>query len=206
VSRLEDLASRNEAEVAALHGVGPKAIELLRGALRARRSSFAGSCPGHDPDAGGEGSIRFRTTVELGGKTATGLQVPDEVVSALGSGKRPAVHVTIGGHTYRTTVASMGGRFFVPLSADNRTAAGVAAGDRVDVEIALDSAPCEVSVPDDLASALAQDERANEFFNTLSFTHRKEWVRWIEDAKQAPTRSTRIEKAVAALGAGQRTP
>jgi hypothetical protein len=149
--------------------------------------------------------MKFRTTVELGGKTATGLQVPDDIVSALGSGKRPSVQVTIGPHTYHTTVASMGGRFLVPLSADNRAAAGVAAGDEVDVEIALDDAPREVQVPDDLADALAQDEVAVQFFNALAYTHRKEWVRWIEEAKQAGTRRTRIDKTVAALRAGKRT-
>jgi hypothetical protein len=149
--------------------------------------------------------MKFSTTVELGGKTATGLQVPDDVVAALAAGKRPAVQVTIRDHTYRTTVASMGGRFLVPLSADNRAAAGVAAGDEVDVEITLDVAPREVSVPDDLADALAQDERARQFFDTLAFTHRKEWVRWVEEAKRADIRSTRIDQAVASLRAGNRT-
>jgi Bacteriocin-protection, YdeI or OmpD-Associated/Domain of unknown function (DUF1905) len=149
--------------------------------------------------------MKFRATVELGGKTATGLQVPDDVVSALASGKRPAVQVTIGGHTYRTTVASMGGRFLIPLSAENRAAAGVAAGDEVDVHIALDDAPREVHVPDDLADALAHNEQARQFFDALAFSHRKEWVRWIEEAKQAETRSTRINKAVTSLLAGKRT-
>src|SRR5262245_18378231 len=98
--------------------------------------------------------MKFRTIVELGGKTATGLPVPDDVVAQLGAGKRAPVRVTIGGHTYRTTVASMGGRFLVPLSAEIPAAAGVAAGDDVDVDIALDDAPREVTVPDDLAAAL----------------------------------------------------
>ena len=90
--------------------------------------------------------VRFQTTVELGGKTATGMQIPDDVVATLGPGRRPAVRITVGGHTYRTTVASMGGRFLVPLSAENRTAAGVAAGDEVDVDIELDDAPREIEV------------------------------------------------------------
>jgi Domain of unknown function (DUF1905) len=86
--------------------------------------------------------VRFRATVELGGRTATGLQIPDEVVAALGSGKRPAVRITIGGHTYRTTVTPRAGRFLVPLSAENRAAAGVAAGEEVDVDIEADAAAC----------------------------------------------------------------
>jgi hypothetical protein len=147
--------------------------------------------------------MRFRTTVELGGKTATGMQVPDEVVEALGAGKRPAVSITVGGHTYRTTVATMGGRFLVPLSADNRAAAGVAAGDEVDVEIALDTAPRDVPLPDDLRAAL--DDDAVRFFDGLAPSHRKEWVRWVEDAKKPETRAVRIAKTAEALRTGKRT-
>ena len=148
--------------------------------------------------------MKFRATVELGGKTATGIEVPGDVVAALGSGNRPAVTVTVGGHSYRTTVARMGGRFLVPLSAENRTAAGVAAGDQVEVHIELDSGPREVAVPGDLAAALAQDDTARATFDGLSFTHRKEWVRWIEEAKKPETRATRLDRTVESLRAGKR--
>jgi Bacteriocin-protection, YdeI or OmpD-Associated/Domain of unknown function (DUF1905) len=151
------------------------------------------------------GGMRFTTTVELGGKTATGLVVPDDVVSALASGKRPAVVVTIGGHSYRTTIASMGGRFLVPLSAEHRAAAGVTAGQEVVVDVDLDAEPREVVVPTDLDAALAGDVVARQFFDALAYTHRKEWVRWIEDAKKAETRDARIATTVAALRAGKRT-
>jgi hypothetical protein len=146
----------------------------------------------------------FRGTVELGGKTATGIAVPDELVAALGVGSRPAVLVTLGGHTYRTTVAKMGGRFLVPLSAENRAAAGVAAGDVVDVQIELDAEPREVAVPADLEAALSQDVAAREFYQGLAYTHRKEWVRWIEEAKRPATRATRLAATVEALRAGRR--
>jgi hypothetical protein len=149
--------------------------------------------------------MKFRATVELGGKTATGIEVPDDVVAALGPGSRPPVTVTVGGHSYRTTVARMGGRFLVPLSAENRTAAGVAAGDQVDVGIEPDTAPREVEVPADLTEALAKDDTAKATFDGLSYTHRKEWVRWVEEAKKADTRATRLAKTVEALHAGQRT-
>jgi hypothetical protein len=145
--------------------------------------------------------MRFRATVELGGKTATGIEVPEDVVAALGSGNRPPVTVTVGGHSYRTTVARMGGRFLVPLSAENRTAAGVAAGDQVEVDIELDSGPREVALPGDLAAALAGDDTARANFDGLSFTHRKEWVRWIEEAKRPETRATRLAKTVESLHA-----
>src|SRR5437763_3358389 len=119
--------------------------------------------------------MRFRATVELGGKTATGIEVPEDLVAALGSGHRPPVTVTIGGHRYRTTVAVMGGRFLVPLSAENRTAAGVAAGDRVEVDLELDTGVREVEVPPDLEEALREEVDARRFFDGLAFTHRKEW-------------------------------
>jgi uncharacterized protein YdeI (YjbR/CyaY-like superfamily) len=99
----------------------------------------------------------------------------------------------------------MGGRFLLPLSAENRTGAGVAAGDQVDVDIALDSGPREVAEPADLAAALAQDEQARASFDGLSYTHRKEWVRWIEEAKKAETRATRLTKTVESLREGKRT-
>ena len=149
--------------------------------------------------------MRFRATVELGGKTATGIEVPDDVVAALGPGSRPPVTVTVGGHSYRTTVARMGGRFLVPLSAENRTAAGVAAGDQVDVGIEPDTTPREVEVPADLTEAFAQDDAAKATFDGLSYTHRKEWVRWVEEAKKADTRTARLAKTVEALHAGKRT-
>jgi hypothetical protein len=149
--------------------------------------------------------MKFRATVELGGKTATGIEVPQDVVTALGTGKRPPVRVSIGGHTYRTTVARMGGRFLVPLSAENRTAAGVAAGDEVDVDIEPDAEPREVQVPADLAEALARDDIARASFEAMSFTHRKEWARWVEEAKKPETRASRLAKTVESLREGKRT-
>jgi uncharacterized protein YdeI (YjbR/CyaY-like superfamily) len=143
----------------------------------------------------------FEATVELGGKTATGIHVPDELVAALGSGNRPAVRVTIGPHSYRTTVARMGGRFLVPLSAENRQAAGVAAGDHVHVAIELDTAARTVELPADLDAALDPEGRA--YFDGLAFTHRKEWVRWIEEAKKPETRASRVTKTAAALREGR---
>jgi hypothetical protein len=148
--------------------------------------------------------MKFRATVELNGKTATGIEVPAEVVTALGSGGRPPVTVTIGGHAYRTTVARMGGRYLIPLSAENRTAAGAAAGDEVDVDIEPDTAPREVEVPADLAEALAGDAAAQATFDGLAFSHRKEWVRWVEEAKKPETRATRLARTVESLRAGKR--
>jgi len=147
--------------------------------------------------------MRFESRVELGGKTATGIEVPAEVIEALGAGRRPPVTITVNGYTYRTTAVRMGGRFLVPLAAEHREAAGVAAGDEVVVEIENDSAPREVALPDDLAAAM--DEPARTTYDALSYTHRKEWVRWVEEAKKPETRATRIEKTVAGLREGKKT-
>ena len=149
------------------------------------------------------GAMRFDSLVELGGKTATGIPVPDEVVAALGDSKRPAVTITVNGHSYRTTAVRMGGRFLVPLSAENRDAAGLAPGDSVAVDIALDTAPREVALPADLEAAM--DDAARTTYDGLSYTHRKEWVRWVEEAKKPETRATRVAKTVAGLREGRRT-
>lgn len=90
----------------------------------------------------------------LGGKTATGFEVPPDLIARLGPGKRHAVRVTIGLHTYRSTTAVMDGMFVIPLSAENRTAAGVAAGDEVDVTLELDTEPRTITVPPDFAAAM----------------------------------------------------
>jgi hypothetical protein len=147
--------------------------------------------------------MEFRATVVLNGRTATGIRVPADVVEELGSGKRPPVVVTIGGYTYRTTVAAYTGEYWIPLAAEHREAAGVAAGEMIDVDLELDTAPREVTLPDDLAAAM--DEPARAAYDGLSYTHRKEWVRWVEEAKKPETRATRIEKTVAGLKAGRKT-
>jgi hypothetical protein len=147
--------------------------------------------------------VRFRATVELGGKTATGIRVPEDVVLGLGAGKRVKVQVTIGDYTYRSTVGPYGGAYMLPLSAEHRQAAGLAAGDEVDVELELDSAPREVEVPPDLAEALAADAPASAFFAGLSYTHQRWYVLWINDAKKADTRQRRVTRAVEMLREGR---
>ena len=143
--------------------------------------------------------MRFRATLELGGKTATGIEVPTEVVDELGSGKRPAVRVTIRGHTYRSTVASMGGRFMLPVSAENRESADIAAGDDIDVDLELDTEPRAVTVPADFAAALKRETKAKKFFDGLSYSNQRRFVVSIEGAKTAETRQRRITKAVDTL-------
>ena len=147
--------------------------------------------------------MRFRTTLLQSGKTATGFEVPEAVVDALGRGKRPAVSVTINGYTYRNTVAVMGGVFMIGVSAENRAGAGVAGGDEVDVDLELDTAPREVTVPADFAAALDRDADARRTFDGLSYSNRQWHVLSIEGAKTDETRQRRIAKSIDALREGR---
>ena len=143
--------------------------------------------------------MRFSATVELHGKTATGVQVPDDVVTALGSSRRPAVTVTINGHTWRSSVTPMGGVFLLGISADNRAAARVRAGDVVDIDLDLDTGVREVSVPDDVAEALDARPDVRRAFDALSYSNRRALVMAVEAAKSDQTRQRRIAKTVATL-------
>lgn len=140
---------------------------------------------------------KFRTAImQAEGMNATGIVVPDEVVAKLGQGKKPKVVVSLKGYSYRSTVAVMGGKFMLPLAKEHRDKAGVKAGDNVEVSLEPDAAPREVAVPKDLAAALKK-AGVLATFEKLAFTHRKEHVRAIEEAKAPETRARRIEKAVA---------
>jgi hypothetical protein len=143
--------------------------------------------------------LRFRTTLLLAGKTATGFEVPADVGERLGSGKRPPVRVTIHGFTYRSTVAVYGGVFMIGVSAENRAGADVAAGDEVEVEVELDTDPREVTVPRDLSDALDRHPDARKRFDELSYSGRQGLVLPIETARTPETRQRRIDKAISVL-------
>jgi hypothetical protein len=137
--------------------------------------------------------MTFQTTLKLAGKTATGIQIPPEVIESLGSGKKPPVRVTINGHTYRSTVAPRGERYLVGVSADNRELAQVAAGDRLDVTVELDTQPRTIALPADLEAWL--DDDALEFFDSLSYSQKRWYVEPVEQAKKPETRERRIARA-----------
>jgi hypothetical protein len=147
--------------------------------------------------------MRFTTTLKLEGKTATGIEVPAEIVEAMGKGKRPPVTVTINGHTYRSTVAAYGDVYMLPVAAEHRLAAGVAAGQEIDVDVELDEAPREVLPPDDFAAALDAEPAARATFDSLSNSNKKWHVLNIEGAKSPETRLRRIAKSVEMLREGR---
>lgn len=139
--------------------------------------------------------MKFRTTIVQNGNN-TGIAVPEDVLHALGGGKRPAVTVTIGGFSYASTVGVMGGNFLIPLSAARRTESGLSGGQEVEVEIVLDAAPRTVEVPDDLQAALAGEPVALAAFGALSNSARSRHVLPILDAKTPETRQRRIAKVL----------
>lgn len=144
---------------------------------------------------------KFKTAImQAEGMNATGIVVPDAVVEKLASGKKPKVAVTLNGYTYRSTVAVMGGQFMLPLAKVHREAAGVKPGQKVEITLELDTEPREVEIPKDFAAALKK-AGLRAAFDKLAFTHRKEHVRAIEEAKAAETRARRIDKALAMVAA-----
>ena len=147
--------------------------------------------------------MRIRVTIQGTGKTAAGMEIPANVVEALGAGKKPPVRVTVNGHTYRSTIASMGGVFMLGISNDNRAKAGVAAGEEVDLDLELDTEPREVTVPTDFRAALDRDPVAAQFFDGLSYSNRLRHVLSIDDARTPETRARRIDKSVGQLHEGR---
>lgn len=145
--------------------------------------------------------MKFKATLELHGKTATGIEVPAAVVAGLNGGKKPAVVVTLKKHSYRTTLGVMGGKTLIPVSAEVRAQAGVAAGDVLEVTLVLDTAPRTVEVPADLAAALGKKKGARAAFDAAAPSARKEFVRQVESAKAAETRARRIAAIVDKLTA-----
>jgi hypothetical protein len=143
----------------------------------------------------------FKTTLHgVQDMNATGIEIPAEVIDALGAGKRPKIVVTVAGVSYRSTAMVMGGRYMLGVTQEQRAKTGLKAGDPIEVTIELDTAPREVTVPPDLEAAL-KAAGVLEVFEKLSYTHRKEHVRAIEEAKAAETRQRRIDKAVAMVSA-----
>jgi bifunctional DNA-binding transcriptional regulator/antitoxin component of YhaV-PrlF toxin-antitoxin module len=136
--------------------------------------------------------MRYSAALQLDGKTATGIRVPGEIVTALGGGNRPRVRVTVASYTYQTTVARMRGEFTFPVSAAVRDGAGIAAGDRVDVEIEIDSTSREVTIPTELAKRLDGHPGARSAFEKLSYSNQKRHVLAVESAKSPETRERRI--------------
>ena len=149
------------------------------------------------------GAIQFRALLQPRGPAAA-VVLDDAQVATVGEGaRRFPVVATVNGYTWRTSVARMGGEFLLGLSKEVRQGAGVEAGDEVEVTVELDTAPREVELPGALAAALAADPQAKASFDRLAFSHRKEYARWVGEAKQEETRQRRVQQALEMIRAGK---
>jgi len=148
-------------------------------------------------------SETFRATIQQTGKTACGIEVPEAVITALGGSKRPAVSVTLNNYTYRSTVAPMGGGWWVGVNADHREASGLRGGDEVQVTLALDTAPREIEVPPELAAALDADPAAKAFFDGLSYSNKSVFTLNVAGTKNPETKARRVEQAIAKMREGR---
>jgi hypothetical protein len=148
-------------------------------------------------------TVRFRTTLQQNGKTAMGFEVPPDAVEALGAGKRPPVTVTINGYTYRNTVAVMGGAYMIGVSSEHRGPAKVTGGEEIEVELTLDTAPREVTVPPELQAALDADPAARATFEKLSYSNKSWHALQVTGTNNPETRARRVEKSIAALREGR---
>lgn len=148
-------------------------------------------------------TAKFNTTIlQIGNNT--GIEVPEASVEKLGSGKRPAVKVTLNGFTYRSTIAVMGGKFLIPLSAERREKSNVKGGDKLDITLELDTEPREVALHEDFKKALSKNKKARTFFESLSYSAKQGYALPIIQAKGDDTRKRRIEKALSDLNAGKK--
>jgi hypothetical protein len=147
--------------------------------------------------------VSFDTTIlQIGNNT--GINVPAEAVEKLGAGKKPPVIVTVNDYTYRNTIAVMGGKFMIGVSADIRSKTGIKGGDKVKVTLALDTKPREVDVPADFQQLLDKTPKARQFFETLSYSNKQRYVLPIGQAKTEETRQRRMEKAIIDLSEGKK--
>lgn len=148
--------------------------------------------------------IEFEAEIIGGDKGGMGVYVPFEVPSVFGTRGQVKITCTIDGEPYRGSLAPMGGKHILIILKRIREKIGKKAGDMVHIVLEQDKEPRTVMVPDDFAMALAKNKKAKEIFEKFAYTHRKEYVRWIEEAKRSETRERRIAKAVIMLSEGKK--
>jgi hypothetical protein len=148
-------------------------------------------------------SQTFRATIISTGKATCGIRVPDEIVEALGGGGHPKVVATMDAFTYRTSIARMGGEYWFGVTAANREASGLRAGDEVQVTLELDTAPREVDVPPELAAALVEDAVAKAFFDGLSYSNKRVFTESVAGTSNPETKARRVAKSIGLMREGR---
>lgn len=147
--------------------------------------------------------MEYRGELEQTGGNTTGFRIPDEFVAGLGGGGRPKVVVRVGGFEFRSSIARMGGEYWLGVSAERRTAGGLEGGQVYELEIGLDDAPRTVEVPEDLAAALAAEPEVKAFWESVSFSNQRWHAEQLTSAKTAETRARRLAKSLDLLRAGK---
>lgn len=147
--------------------------------------------------------MEYRGELEQTGGNTTGFRIPDEFVVGLGGGGRPKVVVRVGGFEFRSSIARMGGEYWLGVSAERRTAGGLEGGQVYELEIGLDDAPRTVEVPEDLAAALAAEPEVKAFWESVSFSNQRWHAEQLTSAKTAETRARRLAKSLDLLRAGK---
>jgi hypothetical protein len=150
------------------------------------------------------GTTQTWTTTIIDMGPALAIEIPDEVLEALG-GKRVPVNVTLNGTTFTTTTAVMGGKLLIGINKANRTATGVAPGDELTVVVERDETPRVVEVPPELKAAFKTNEAAAATWKGLAYSHQREYAEWITGAKKAETRERRVAQAIEKLEAGAKS-
>ena len=146
----------------------------------------------------------FTATIQNAGGGGAYVEVPFDVEEAFGS-KRPKVKAMIEGIPYRSTLMRMGSEHhMLGVLKDIRAQIGKTFGDEVTITIEPDSEPRMIEIPKDLMKELKKDKEAKAFFDKLSYTHQKEYVRWVEEARKEETRQNRIVKTMEMLKQGKR--
>jgi len=138
--------------------------------------------------------MKFTAEIFTGGGNTAGFWIPDDVMKALGDKKRIPVVITLNGYSYRSTIASYEGKQAIGISIENRENAGVKIGDTLEIDVTVDTEPRTVEVPEIIQRELSKSPQAKEIFEKLSYTHKKEYVKWIIDAKKEETKIARLEK------------
>lgn len=152
---------------------------------------------------------KFTAVLEKSDKgiDATFISIPFDVENEYGTKGQVKVKATFDGHPYRGVIANMGtGCHVIGVRKDIRAAIDKQAGDRVAVTLELDTEERVVDVPQDLQKLLTKSPKAEAFYNTLSFTNRKEYAVWVSSAKKQETRDKRLQETITKLLAGKKNP
>jgi len=153
----------------------------------------------------GDGPFRFKVKLEgAEGMETAAMRPPFDVPAVFGTKARVPVRGTVNGFPFRSSLCNMGSGHMMVVNRELRTGGRCAAGDMVDVVLERDREERVVEVPAYIKKAIASNKTAQKTWDSLSFTHQKEWVRAIEEAKKEETRQIRIKKMMDALRAGKR--